>query len=121
VLFLVVALSDSAEEPDQVVVGIDTDGGLWVGAAFCRVVVLTSVSTRRTTLPPHPGRVLVRDAQRRDMAVDDLAELGVLGLLLGPDLLHVTPGRRGRAAELDGRGSQSGKRGTLDVRPALPS
>jgi hypothetical protein len=31
VLFLVVALPDSAEEPDQVVVGIDTGGGLWVG------------------------------------------------------------------------------------------
>lgn len=80
------------------VVGIDTDRGLWVGAASVESSCSVPVPTRRTTLPLHPGRVSVRDAQRRDTAVDDLAELGVFGLLLGPDLLHVTPGRRGRAA-----------------------
>ena len=39
-------------------------------------------------------RVPISHPKPWDMAVVDLAQLGVFGLLLGPDLLHVTPSGR---------------------------
>jgi hypothetical protein len=48
---------------------------------------------RRQDDPRSPGPssgIPVGDPQKRDVTVVDLVQLGVLGLLLGPDFIHVT-------------------------------